>query len=311
MAAAAGLPAPPVFRRGFVIEGDDCRKAKSDDTISPMVRLIVTADDLGAGALTDRGIFVAYERGIVTGTSLMANGPSFPEAAKEARRISIPLGVHFNLSEGPSLTGDIPGLTDGSGAFPGKMIARSRLRSGAPCPRRLLEECTAQVERVLESGLKPLYFDSHQHCFLFPEIQGILLEVARTFAIPAARLPVPAECRSLDPPGPLGKELALYRRLAPDAKRALVGSGFRTPDGLWGMPLLDRIDIPTLLKSLATIPAGRWELMTHPGFCDIGRPFAGKGRELEVAALCSSEVRSMVRDLNIDLISFGDLSCAS
>ena len=309
MAAAYGCTAPPVFRRGFFVAGD-CRRTESDDTIFPMIRLIVTADDLGAGAPTDRGIFVAYERGIVTGTSLMANGPSFSEAAMEARRISIPLGVHFNLSEGSSLTGCIPGLTDGSGAFPGKMIARRRLTSGAPCPRRLLEECTAQVERILESGLKPLYFDSHQHSFLFTEIQGILLEVARTFGIPAARLPVPAESPSLDPPGPLGKELALYRRLAPAAKRTLIESGLGTPDGLWGMPLLDRIDIPTLLETLANLPAGSWELMTHPGFCDIRRPFGGKGRELEVEALCSSEVRSMVRDLNIDLISFGELSCA-
>ena len=54
-----------------------------------MAELIVNADDLGNGSCRDRGIFEAFQNGIVTSASILANGETFTEAMQEARSIDL------------------------------------------------------------------------------------------------------------------------------------------------------------------------------------------------------------------------------
>src|SRR3981081_4431808 len=64
--------------------------------------LIVNADDLGWTDGVNRGILEAFHHGIVTSTSLLANGAAFDggvEAARSAPGLGV--GVHLNLSDGP------------------------------------------------------------------------------------------------------------------------------------------------------------------------------------------------------------------
>jgi predicted glycoside hydrolase/deacetylase ChbG (UPF0249 family) len=82
-----------------------------------MIRLIVSADDLGANPARNRGILEAFSLGIVTSASLLANGEAFCEAVDLAGDARLPVGVHLNLSEGFSLTGNVPALTDQQGRF--------------------------------------------------------------------------------------------------------------------------------------------------------------------------------------------------
>src|SRR5246127_5926014 len=63
--------------------------------------LIVNADDLGWTEGVNRGILEAFHNGIVTSTSLLANGAAFAggmEAARSAPGLGV--GVHLNLSDG-------------------------------------------------------------------------------------------------------------------------------------------------------------------------------------------------------------------
>jgi len=276
-----------------------------------MIRLIVNADDLGRGTATDRGIFRAVGEGIVTSVSLLANGASFTEAAREARTVGVPVGVHLNLAEGRSLTGEIRGLTRSNGDFPGKTESRRRLAAGMVEPSGIREELTAQIEQVLDAGLRPDHIDSHQHTFLFPQVADAALAIAGRFGIASARLPWPAEPEAADPGGSLGEELALYRRLAPATARTLGASGLFAPDGLWGMTFLNRLDEASLSQILRSLRAGTWELMVHPGCCDPADPFAGQEREAEVAALTSPAIRSLIGEMGIELTNFRELACAS
>lgn len=275
-----------------------------------MMRLIVNADDLGAGRETDRGIIESFDKGMVTSASLLPNGPSFVSATRMALRTGIPVGVHLNLSEGSALSGPISGLTDEAGTFPGKEELRRILTEGHPDPEGLYREMAAQMERVFDAGLCPDHIDSHQHFFLFPAVTGMVLEVARFFSVNILRLPMPVET-DRDTPAPLGREIALYRRLAPAAARTLRNGGFLSPEGLLGMPFLNLLDEDRLLRLMEEIPAGTWELMVHPGYPDPVNPFSAPQRQRELTALTSSQVCRTVRALGIDLITFGDLSCAS
>ena len=275
-----------------------------------MIRLIVNADDLGCGPQRDRGIFAAFTGGIVSSASLLAKGPSFATAAAEARRCALPVGVHLNLADGTAVAGPIAGLTDGRGCFPGKIALRVILGRDSFDRTGVRRELLAQVERVRAAGLAPDHLDTHQHCLLFPSLIDLVVETAKISGIHALRLPAPSEPAGGDPPGLLGDELMLYRRLAPAARRVLRQAGLWTPDGLYGMNLLNGLDQGSLAAQLAAIPPGTWELMTHPGYPDPHDPFGGPERETELAALTAPAIRQLVAVRRIHLTSFGECACA-
>jgi predicted glycoside hydrolase/deacetylase ChbG (UPF0249 family) len=276
-----------------------------------MIKLIVNADDLGSGPGRDRGIFRCFEQGIVTSASLLANGPSFVAAAREARRQELPLGVHLNLSDGHALTRAIAGVTDAMGNFPGKSGLRRVLTHGAPDLHGMRQELAAQIDRLRQAGLAPDHLDTHQHFLLFPTISALVIDLARQQGLAAVRLPLPAEAPQADPSPPLGDELALYRRLAPAVAALVADSGLFAPQGLWGMTCLDRLDRSVLLDLLEQIPPGTWELMIHPGFVDPGLPFSGAQREKEMQALVDAAIRRRVAARNIRLTTFGACACGS
>lgn len=281
-------------------------------TIHGMISLIINADDLGCNPDRDRGILEAFRRGIVTTASLMANGSSFSSAVKQVKEVGMPVGVHLNLAEGTPLAGRIEGLTERTGQLPGKQKLRQYLAAESCNTTALRTEFKTQIERLLDAGLQPDHLDSHQHCQLFPTLTTMITELAREYGIRTMRTSLPAEPASQDPDGPLGQELALYRQLGPKAHATILAAGLRTPDGLLGMPLLNRLNRSNLCQLLEDLPTGCWELMTHPGYaCATGREFDGPQRHRELQALLAPEIKAIINRRKIRLCSFGDLSCAS
>jgi len=277
-----------------------------------MISLIINADDLGCNALRDRGILEAYQQGIVTSASILANGSSFNMAIKQVKSSKLPVGVHLSLADGRALTGPIKGLTDSSGNLPGKKELRRHLTANSFDPEEIRKELKAQIQSILEAGVQPDHLDGHQHCQLFPCLTTMVTELAREYGIPAIRSALPADISLKDPSDPLGKELALYRQLGHKAKEIIMTAGLLTPDGLMGMPLLNRLDKASLCNFLENVPEGFWELMVHPGYTsDSDNPFDGPQREVELLALISPEAKQIIARRNISLCHFGDLSCAS
>jgi len=223
--------------------------------------------------------------------------------------LQLPIGVHLNLSEGMPLRGSIAGLTSSSGAFPGKAELRRFLGGGEFDPAPLHRELAAQIEKVLAAGLIPDHLDSHQHFSLFPVATTLLIDLAREYAIPALRLSVPVEPPLADPDGELGADLALYRRLAPAFTAQVWSSGLVAPDGLFGMPLLNRLNQETLLAILCSLPAGTWELMVHPGYPDGNSPFSGAARYTELVALTAPAAADTLCRYGILSTNFRELAC--
>jgi len=272
-------------------------------------KLIVNADDLGFAPGRDRGILRACDAGIVSSVSLLANGSTCAAAAAATKMRRVGVGVHLNLSEGRALSGSINGLTDAQGNFYGKHRARSVFAHAAFDPGAALRELKSQVETVLGHGIIVDHVDYHQHMGLFPATMALVLEVCRQFGIKAARLCAPAEPPEHDPSTILGKELDLYRRLAAQMRMNLQHAGIRCPDGIWGMPQLNRLHEKSLCALLEQLPPGHWELMVHPGDEDPGLPFCTVERKREQEALISSSVREIIARRGITLTTFGDL-CA-
>src|SRR2546422_2369516 len=117
-----------------------------------MKRLIVNADDFGWSEGVNRGIVDAYRNGIVTRTTVLANGAAFDGAAQLARQERrLGVGVHLNLSDGAPLLPrwEVPSLVNEQGQFSGgpmKLVAR--MLAGRLRPAEGEAEWDAQIGKV-------------------------------------------------------------------------------------------------------------------------------------------------------------------
>ena len=277
-----------------------------------MIQLIINADDLGINPQRDRGIIEAFEHGIVTSATMIANGLSFSSAAAHAFSVGLPVGIHLNLSDGATLSGPIVGLTDQDNRLPGKRQLRRYLLGERQDLAGIRRELSAQIDKVMATGLKPGHIDGHQHCHGYPSLIGMVIELAGEYGLDAMRSCLPADPPDAEIPAELVDDLALFRSFGQTARTLICGSGIRVPDGLWGLPQLHSLDTASLCTLLEKLPEGCWELMTHPGrTCPQGRPFEGAQRLTEMRALCSAAAKDVICRRDISLCTFGELPCAS
>ncbi len=123
-------------------------------------RLIVNADDFGLSRSVNRGILETHERGVVTSCTLLANGPAFEDGLKLLRETpGLGVGIHLNPLRGRPVSPaeSLPRLTR-NGSFHLKLTGLIRL------PFRLIaeeleREYRAQIEKVLDHGLRPTHLD--------------------------------------------------------------------------------------------------------------------------------------------------------
>src|SRR5579871_3324180 len=123
--------------------------------------LIVNADDFGLTEGTNRAIIDAHCKGIVTSTSLLANGRAFDHAVALARQHpTLGIGVHLTLTEGWPVSSDAQPLVGADGQLPlsNQPVVRSLLSGNFPY-NAIQREFEAQVSKVLATGIKPTHID--------------------------------------------------------------------------------------------------------------------------------------------------------
>ena len=129
-----------------------------------MSRLVVNADDLGYTEEVNRGILEAHERGIVTSTSLMVDGPAAEDGVARARGARLSVGLHAVLD----------------GVRP--------------------EGCEAELDRQLArfeelAGARPTHVDSHHHVHREEGVREVFAAFAEREALRARDLSLVHEPR--------------------------------------------------------------------------------------------------------------------
>jgi predicted glycoside hydrolase/deacetylase ChbG (UPF0249 family) len=86
------------------------------------MRLDFQADDFGATSAVTSNIASAWQKGVLTGFSVLANGEALQEAAQVANASAAGqprIAVHLNLTEGRPLLDQkaVPSFVDNSGRF--------------------------------------------------------------------------------------------------------------------------------------------------------------------------------------------------
>lgn len=149
-------------------------------------RLIITADDFGRDAACSAAIAESLTHGAVTSASIMANGGHFEQACALARANGLidRIGVHLSLDEGPALSPEMAPYTDSAGHL---CVRRSLMPLGPSFRRAVEAELSAQVNRVIASGIQPTHLDSHRHIHTAFPIGRLVVRLARRYRIPYVR----------------------------------------------------------------------------------------------------------------------------
>ncbi|PYX31490.1 MAG: hypothetical protein DMG77_06730 [Acidobacteria bacterium] len=294
-----------------------------------MRQLIINADDFGFTPGVNRAIVEAHTRGVVTSSTLMANGPAFAEAANLARtapRLSI--GCHVVLIDGdPVLPAErIPTLTARNSATPhfrdGLKAFAARALTGRINPEEVEAEACAQIRKIQSTGISISHIDTHKHTHLFPAVLRPLLKAASGCGVRAVRNPfgprLPFESTQLLARPNLWTrflEVRVLRQFAGKFRDAVAKEGFSTPDGTLGIEVTGALD-DTLFRAIAqSIPEGTWEFVCHPGYNDADLQGAKtrlrESRQTELQVLTSPHARKMLSDQGIALISYHDLNSSS
>ena len=276
--------------------------------------LVVNADDLGLHLDINRGIERAHGEGIVRSASLSAAGDAFDDALELCRRNpELDVGVHLTLVEERPLTDPerLGRLVTAEGRFvSGYGVLVPRMISGAVSEEAVRRELTAQVERVIEAGIRPSHLDGHQHVHLLPRVWPVVTDLARRHSIPWIRVPRfrPVNAGS---PSFVVTALRCVMNVLQRRRRHSLSVG-RSPDATPALGFSGHLTADRILRDLDRIPSGLVsELVTHPGVQSPELEASydwGFDWDRETAALTDPSLRASLEDAGFRLTTFAELA---
>lgn len=267
-------------------------------------QLVVNADDFGFTPDVNQGIVEAHRRGILTATTLMANGDAFDDAVRLARETpALDIGCHLVLIGGCSLVTGQP--------FPATVT--QLLRALVRREIRLYDELAEQTRRVIASGIRPTHLDTHKHTHLAPPVLEAVARVAHDFGILWVRRPFDFPMHGLGGAPRLTRLASGALGLLRDRfHRVLAAHGCRTVDHFAGFQMTGRLGPGELVALAAALPEGSTELMCHPGRCGEALRHAPtrlkESRERELEALTAPETKQAFERNSIELVNFAQLT---
>jgi predicted glycoside hydrolase/deacetylase ChbG (UPF0249 family) len=241
-----------------------------------MTRLIVNADDFGQTPGINRAVLELHKAGLLSSATLMARAAATDQAIEIARATStLGVGCHVVLTDGKPVLppAQIASLLDPSTnlfiaslpVFLGRMFV-GRLRA-----EEIQAETMAQIQYLQSRGVQVTHLDTHKHTHMFPTVLRPLLRGARACGIHSVRNPFePAWAVRATASTSLVRaaQVSILRCLQPTWRRVLAEEGFATTSGTLGISGTGALDTAALHRLLDRVPAGTWELVTHPGYND-------------------------------------------
>jgi len=294
-----------------------------------MKQLIVNADDFGLTRQVSEAIVDIHRHGIVTSTTLMANGAAFDAATALSRQMPrLGVGVHLNLSEGMPVSPAprIPSLLNTHGRLhltPGRLWKAIAMRRVSLA--EVETELRAQIAKIRRAGIRPTHLDGHKHVHVVPGVSDIVVRLAQEFSVSRVRCPLeqpPGLFHMLDgrrtSHSSILKQYLVGRSVSALARRfrkKLAEAGLACPTHFYGISQTGFLDALGILDVLRQLPEGTSELMCHPGYVDAelvrtGTRLLGE-REVEAFALRSRFIRRFLTGSGIRLVNYKALAVQS
>lgn len=152
-----------------------------------MMRIIINADDLGMNPSANREIEFCIREGLISSSTLLANGNDFEEGVRIAKLYPhISIGAHLNLQEFQPLTHSDEfvkhRLLDESGYFSKREIFKVK-RFDDRLLEAIYNEWFAQVKKIVDQGFLVSHFDSHLNTHFIPALQNVLYRLSADFDV--------------------------------------------------------------------------------------------------------------------------------
>jgi len=275
--------------------------------------LVVNADDFGLTKGVNRGIIKSFKEGVVTSASLLSVGRYFDNAVELAKVNSgLDIGIHLCLTEErPVLKKeDIPSLVDKDGCFlKSRWNFIFRYSLGKIDYAEVEKEFDAQMRKILEKGLCITHIDSHGHIHMLPGVLAVVIKLAKKYNIKIIRYP--------------GEKISFYNikwhryikfcfldLLCFLAKFNPEYRDFIRTDYFFGFMNSGQLYTWDIKKTLSVFKRGIAELICHPGEYDEEYKLYKHWNydwQGELRALTSGDIRKIIEESNIELISFRDI----
>lgn len=148
-----------------------------------MGKVIFNSDDFGYSSGVNYGIIDAYQKGILTSTTLMANMPGFEQAVSFKKNLpNLGVGVHLTLTCGAPLLKNVNTLIDSNSQF--KKLDYYHNPDFTIDWDQLYQEWNAQIQKVYRAGIVPTHLDSHHHTHSFGRNQDVVIALAKKYNLP-------------------------------------------------------------------------------------------------------------------------------
>ncbi|XP_061837013.1 carbohydrate deacetylase [Nerophis lumbriciformis] len=244
----------------------------------PRIKLVVTGDDFGYCPQRNQGIVDCFLAGSVSTVSLLVNACAAKHASDLAKRHSIPVGLHANLTEGIPVCASLrrtSTLTNQCGFFHGKMGFRQALQKQQLSMEQVKQELRAQVRLFKElTGHLPHHMDGHQHVHVLPEVREVFAQVLAEHRIVYTRVPVEPALQSCTwLPAHLHSFYAQVEKDALDSIPVFKRFGIRWPEVYLGLSTVGQhMSVCNLQRALGHVTSTcaqqvvTAELMVHPGY---------------------------------------------
>lgn len=283
------------------------------------MKLVVNVDDVGVHPAVARAANALAQSGIVTSASVVANGAHVEDAVSLD---SIGIGVHLDILRGRPVGHwqDRITLVDENGMFlgsPAQLFKRYVL--GKLDHAHVEKEWCAQIEKVLDLGIKPTHLASEGHIHAWPTLTRMAGELAIRYGIDWIRKP--EECSDisrLDKGGLQTKFLHVCGLFSRDT------DGVNWTDLIWGIADQGVTFTPEAFYEYMTKTCGSSlenvdvvEIICRPGLMSAGDPpIPTEYEPTKISATWRQEFESLqrpewgevIKELGAELVSFGDLS---
>jgi predicted glycoside hydrolase/deacetylase ChbG (UPF0249 family) len=252
--------------------------------------ILIHADDMGASPEISKHIEHTVRAGLVSGVSVMANGPNFEASMRTINELGIPSALHLNLTLGQPSSKDphvLKMLCSSNGEFKfsffNLLMARLTLsRSQRQSIGKALQiEIGAQIECYKSHLSDPkggICLDGHQHIHSTPIVRDCLLEISNAYKIERVR--IPRERIAVDA-FQFRRKLSylnlikclLLNFLSIPLEKLLKERGLKHNDLMIGILNSGQMTFPSLLASLKKINGSQLpndvQILLHPGYSPI------------------------------------------
>jgi len=234
-------------------------------------KFLINADDLGYSAPRNRGIIQCFEKGLITSATLLINGYEAYQAVQLAKQTGLPIGLHFNITEGTPISRPtmISTLVKNTSFLTKPVFWETACSNPQQFSQLHVErELEAQILKFKEfTGYLPEFVDSHNHAHVATEnIVKAFCKICQKYSISRTRLPIQIRISGIsqNPFYDIVSECSM-------SARTLVESCFLEVPRFLGLHLMGQdLTVDRLDKTLQIIGMDSFfddfELMVHPGF---------------------------------------------